>query len=538
MGSALLSPVARLQEIAQHIRTGNKIEAIRIYQEAFNVSLTEAKNAVEALTAGRPVLMPGSAAIGSANANVASNPSVTTTFTPQAFSTSSRGTTYTLGGSIPNTPFIVHWIRFSLAAIPVPFVLALLALVFPNLSRLAAPVLCPANYRDAYGEVTSSSDSDGTGYNVEMSCVDAEGQVTQPNGLLVAAVIYGLYLGAGILFALGLAALLRFKLAGCLPLLAILVIVPVSCFAYVSLIPSRSGNSFLQLFGLDLSQGVTLPGIEVFNTPVPILDSSPTPSIAVQLWASGSGSGTGPGQFNDTRTVAVDGAGNVYTADYSDGRIQVFDSKGNFFTRWNISGDNVYISGLAADSTGTLYIVYGGNVNRFNGLTGEPLGKLPYAGSYLDDVAVAPSGEIVALSDTEIARFEANGNLIATVSNWGASLEGTFPAGADNLAIDPRGNIYIADFTNSAIYIISADGQSVGRFKSQTMAAGPRALGIDSQGRLYIHNDGGIQVFSDDGALSGVISVEGVGFDLAISAQDEVLFMDRNANKIFKYKMP
>src|SRR6185436_902489 len=36
--------------------------------------------------------------------------------------------------------------------------------------------------------------------------------------------------------------------------------------------------------------------------------------------------GTGAGRFEDARSVAVDGAGRIYVAEYSGGRVQVFDS--------------------------------------------------------------------------------------------------------------------------------------------------------------------------------------------------------------------
>jgi hypothetical protein len=529
-----------LGEIAQQIRIGNKVEAIRIYKEAFNVSLAEAKDAVDALAAGRPVLMPGSQMVGAPVVSVASNPPVTTTFTPQTVASSSRGTTYTITGSTSNTSFIVHWIRLSMIAGPVAFVLAMLALVFPNTSRLAAPVLCPAHYVDAYGTVTSEYDSEGTSYNVEMSCVDAEGQVSHPNGLFMGAILFGLYFGAGVLLAFGLAAVLRFKLAGCVPLLAVLVIVPVACFAYVSLVPAQSGNSLLALFGLDSGDKLSLPDLvpQIEGTFAPILDSSPTPSFAVQLWVVGSGAGTDLGQFNDTRAVAVDGSGNVYTADYSGGRIQVFDSAGTPLSQWRIAGDNIYISDLAADSAGTLYVVYGGNVNRYDGLTGEFLDKYPYDGSYLDQVAVSPNGDVLVASRAELVRFDANGARTLQLTDWGATLSGTFPVSAENIALDAKSNLYIVDMANNAVYYISADGQTVTQLKLGAEIQSPRAIVIDSRGRLYVHDFSGIQVFSDDGALLGSLEVEGIGFNMAMSAQDELLFMDRNANKMVKYKVP
>src|SRR5262245_55920557 len=50
----------KLQEIGQLVRAGQKIEAIKLYRQIFNVGLKEAKDAVEALAASKPVqLTPG-----------------------------------------------------------------------------------------------------------------------------------------------------------------------------------------------------------------------------------------------------------------------------------------------------------------------------------------------------------------------------------------------------------------------------------------------------------------------------------------------
>ncbi len=50
----MLQP-GKLKDIAELVRAGNKIEAIKLYRATFNVGLKEAKDAVEALAAGQPV---------------------------------------------------------------------------------------------------------------------------------------------------------------------------------------------------------------------------------------------------------------------------------------------------------------------------------------------------------------------------------------------------------------------------------------------------------------------------------------------------
>jgi len=61
-------------------------------------------------------------------------------------------------------------------------------------------------------------------------------------------------------------------------------------------------------------------------TPTP-----PEPGFAREILAFGS-EGTGPGRFDDTRSVAVDADGNIYTAEYSDRRVQKFGPDGEYRT--------------------------------------------------------------------------------------------------------------------------------------------------------------------------------------------------------------
>ena len=71
-------------------------------------------------------------------------------------------------------------------------------------------------------------------------------------------------------------------------------------------------------------------------------------------------SGSGNGQFSGPTGVAVDGSGKVYVMDYSNNRVQKFDSSGTYLTKWGNygSGDGQfqYAIGLAVDGGGTVYV--------------------------------------------------------------------------------------------------------------------------------------------------------------------------------------
>ena len=89
--------------------------------------------------------------------------------------------------------------------------------------------------------------------------------------------------------------------------------------------------------------------------------------------------GIGPGMFKDARSIAVDGSGRIYVGEYTGGRIQVFDGAGKFITQWSIGDRKTILRGLAADRKGTVYVVEGGKIHRYQGDTGTQLEDLPYA---------------------------------------------------------------------------------------------------------------------------------------------------------------
>lgn len=538
VGGALLSPEMSLREIGNQLRAGRKGEAVRLYRDAFNVSPTEATQAIESLQAGRPILMPGSSIIGTHNIQVDSNPSITTSFTPQAISSSSRGTTYTITtGSAGQTSFLVHWIRLSLVAVPLAFIFTMASLVFPGFARLAAPIWCPDKYVDAYGTVSQSYDSgdNSNNYSLVFNCVDVALQVTHPNGFLAGATIFGLFIFAGVLLAFGAAALLRFKLVGCLPLLLIVGVVVVAGYVYASSVPSLSGNNFLRLFQSNLDPSVVTNG----DTP-PGSDSGS--GFATIILSFGNGEGQTAGSFDDTRQVAVDASGNIYTADYSGGRIQIFDPHGKPVDQWQIQGGNVYISGLAAGPNGQLYVVYGGRIYQYKAASGQFIGQVTTNDTNTQVIAVSSAGDLVAVSNKAISRFDAKGKRTLQIDNWSQVVNSPNNLGADDVALDKDGNIYIVNSGADVVYKFSAAGQHLATLGpgdgTPSIFKAPQAVAVDSKGRSYVEDFSGIQVFDANGKNLGLIKVQGLGFDMVVNSENQLIFMSRNANKVFVYSVP
>ncbi|MEW6651527.1 MAG: hypothetical protein AB1453_15230, partial [Chloroflexota bacterium] len=75
--------------------------------------------------------------------------------------------------------------------------------------------------------------------------------------------------------------------------------------------------------------------------------------------------GIGNGTFQDPRHIAVDADGNIYVANYQDGRIQRFDSQGKFLNLWTIQSESSpnrkpIINSIDVSRSGILYLVYEG----------------------------------------------------------------------------------------------------------------------------------------------------------------------------------
>ena len=130
------------------------------------------------------------------------------------------------------------------------------------------------------------------------------------------------------------------------------------------------------------------------------------------VWGS---KGSGDGQFDDPTSVAVDPTtGKVYVADPINGRIQVFDSNGNFLTKWSIPewGGLHGFEDLAIDSkAGRLYasstnmdavLIFDLNGSRIGSLTPKPPNKLE-----------GPSG--LALADRKLYVLNMYGNRVSVI---------------------------------------------------------------------------------------------------------------------------
>jgi DNA-binding beta-propeller fold protein YncE len=259
----------------------------------------------------------------------------------------------------------------------------------------------------------------------------------------------------------------------------------------------------------------------------------PEPSIANVTLKFGS-EGIGPGMFTDARSISVDGAGNIYVGEYSGGRIQVFDSNGKFVTQW-IANAKMPLRGLAADRKGNVYVVQSGTIQKFEGLTGKPLGEISYGEGWgFDDIVATADGGLIAAwykNRDDIVRFDAGGNAVRTIRAAISSV--TEHSELDTrIAEDGLGNIYALGRFNNAVFKFGRDGKYINKFGSAGDKSGqlqaPVAIAVDGKGRVFVADIKGIQMFDSDGRYLDVFKPDnGHASGMIFNDKGELYVVDR-----------
>jgi uncharacterized Zn finger protein (UPF0148 family)/streptogramin lyase len=316
----------------------------------------------------------------------------------------------------------------------------------------------------------------------------------------------------------------------------------VASIALGVIIPLLTTGAMVSVINNQIPPDSTVPDFEtLFETPLaefPML-STDVPAFAAQVLAFGE-QGTGAGRFEDTRWVGVDGNGNIYTAEYQDGRVQKFDSEGKFLLGWNVGNERV-LTDLAVSRQGVVYVVYGGDILKFDGENGKSIGSVAVdSDRYIDTVEVGvDNGLLVIAGGEDILRFDADEQLVLAVEDAISSVSGDSEL-ASRAAMDGVGNIYVLGRFNESVFVFSADGKYRNRIGSGGDAPGqfraPSDVAVDAEGRIFVSDIFGVQVFASDGRYIETVDVDGVAFGLAFDDANN-LWIASNAKRILKYEI-
>jgi DNA-binding beta-propeller fold protein YncE len=266
----------------------------------------------------------------------------------------------------------------------------------------------------------------------------------------------------------------------------------------------------------------------------------PANSFAHEVLSFGS-EGIGPGMMKDARSIAVDGQGRIYVGEYLGGRIQVFDASGQFITQWMVN-PKMPLRGLAADRKGTVYVVQSGIITRYEGETGKSLGELQYSeGSGFDDAVTTPDGGLLCAwykNRDDIVRFDAAGNVVRTI-------RAAISTAADEtelntrVATDGLGNVYALGSFRNGVFKFSPDGKFLTRFGDSGDQPGqfraPGAIAVDGQGRVFVSDIKGIQVFDSNGRYIAAFKPDSITSGMVFNDKNELFVAGRT--KVTKFKL-
>lgn len=437
--------VQRLRQIGELVRSGKKLEAIKLFRETFGTGLKESKDAVEQLERGEPI----------------------------------------------------------------------------QLTQMPTPTM-----------TTFSS-----------TTLDTTPTVTVSGGSRVGCVVMGIILmvlligGAVTYMVLSTTKQITDQVSQVIPQINISSTVEFDTTSIQSTIAAQIDDQLGELGDLGVSIQPTLPP-----------NISPTPGFAQVTFSFGQGEGEGPGYFNDSRSIGLDADGNIYVGDYTGGRVQVFNSQGTFITQWFADRDAPMTS-MTADRDGVVYIVQRGDIVRYDGQTGEALGTFAaVGGAGFQDIATTLDGGLVGYAFTssdQLIRYDSNGQEMWRVDEV-LTLQTGSPESLARLAVDGGGNIYILGQTFSrVVFKFDADGRFITRIGTegeQGLEAGqldsPNAIAVDYQGRVFVEDFDGIEVFTTDGRFLDIIHYpvpSSVSFDMVFNDQNQLFTIDRNGNQVMQF---
>jgi sugar lactone lactonase YvrE len=247
------------------------------------------------------------------------------------------------------------------------------------------------------------------------------------------------------------------------------------------------------------------------------------------------GYGSAPGRFNQPADVAVDASGAIYVVDSDNYRIQRIASTG-MVTTWGTAGYGkgqfVLPQGIATDKQGNLLVSDSFNsriqkLSPVNGKIRAVWGKYATVPNVLGEpagVAVDPNG-FVYITDSVNDRLQVrspNGRVAAIIGYHGnVHLEKNtkglgqfwYPHG---IAIDAKGEIYVADSLNCRIQLLAPRGP-IGTFGTCGKALGhfsaPWGVAVDRKGNIYVADTGNnrVQKLSPSGSVLWSVGTHGTG---------------------------
>jgi hypothetical protein len=247
------------------------------------------------------------------------------------------------------------------------------------------------------------------------------------------------------------------------------------------------------------------------------------PAVPERVWGA---QGIEDGQLQKPRAIAIDDQGRLFLVDML-ARIQVYDLDGNFQRGWRTPVSvNGRPCGLTIARNGDLLVA---DTHYYRVLRYTPEGELRTAAT-LGGTPGAEPGQFGFVTDAvedsqgnlyvgeygdndRIQKFSPAGEFLL---QWGS--HGTLPGQfrrPQNLTIDAKDRLWVADACNHRLQVFSATGELLGGWGDAGSAPGqlyyPYDLQLDGRGHVYVCEYGNhrIQKFTEEGVSLGCWGSEG-----------------------------
>ncbi len=278
----------------------------------------------------------------------------------------------------------------------------------------------------------------------------------------------------------------------------------------------------------------------VAEKPTKIPQPSPTPGYGVVDLQFGS-KGMAPGMFDDARSIAVSPiADSIFVADYQSGRVQSFSPSGQFLAQWLMESENgmgsPIIQKVSIGTNGDVFVLLQGNIVHLDA-SGQKINSIAALESY-SDVVAGWDGKVYVLEGDTLIAFDSEGKELARYQDLIQKITGNYESNT-RLAIDGKGYFYILVIGhNQAVYKFDNTAVFVDKFGNSEQFRAPGNIAVDGQGRVFISDFDGIQVYTNDGAYLDTVGgeIEGVPFGITIDKDGKLLAMF-NSGQVVRFTL-